>query len=331
MQTALYLWRLNYAVLWLSMAFVRAALYFRRDAIDDLDLPKQMALNTRAMRRMQHYFYGTTFLSIVFGLMHHRRRTPDEKALFSNMAALSYHFDDLADAYRRGDAAQQTWLDNPEVYGIKADSSGLSLHLLRNVYRSVSDAWLEAFKDSLYRVFNIETAGRQQQDSRLNLDAIKSITQEKGGHSVMLFRYILNTPMAEGEEEALYAFGGLVQLCDDITDVWFDHRDHTQTVPLVMIQQGDLEGLRRAFDAEVSRVRLLFSRVQLPNHLGGPATAWAAASILAGIARVCLEHYTQVQKKNGTLPLDDRGLMVVDMERWTNRFRLIGMLLRHNE
>lgn len=297
----------------------------------DLALPRDISLDTRAMRRMQHYFYGTTFLSIVFGLMHHRRRTRSEKALFSNMAALSYHFDDLADAYRQEGREPQKWLNNPEAYGLEADASGLSLHLLRNVYRCLPAAWLPPFKDNLLQVFNIETAGRQQQDRELDLDSVLSITREKGGHSVMMFRYILNTQMAIGEQEAIYAFGGLVQLCDDITDVWFDHRDQIRTLPVMMIQQGNLEGLRHLFEAEVTRVRLLFEQVQLPNRLGGPETSWAAASILAGIARVCLEHYAQVQKKNGTLPLHDRAVMVVDMERWTNRFRLVGNLLRYNE
>jgi hypothetical protein len=48
---------------------------------------------------------------------------------------------------------------------------------------------------------------------------------------------------------------------------------------------------------------------------------------LVSITRVCLDHYLHLQKKRGTLPLDDRSAMVVDMERWNNRLRAALKLL----
>lgn len=322
--------RLGYAIHWLALAFIRAYLYFRFEAIRDLGLPADMVLDSKAMRRLQHYFYGTTFLSIVFGLMHGRRRSTTEKYLFSNLAALSYYFDDLADAYRQEDPGEHIWLNNPETYGHRVDARGVSLHLLNNLYRHLPPDSLNEFKAYLHRVFNVETAGRQQTDHTLDLEALWAITREKGGASVLLFRRILHVPMSETERDALFAFGGLIQLCDDVSDLWFDHRDGTRTVPLLFAQQHNLPGLRQFFDAEVRRVHTLFEAVdKKPSTFwGGPASAWAAVGILVAIARVCLDEYDHLQEKNGTLPLHDRRAMVVDMERWPNRLRLIRRLSR---
>jgi len=322
--------RLGYAIHWLALAFIRASLYFRFEAVRDLGLPPEMALDSKAMRRLQHYFYGTTFLSIVFGLMHGRRRSAAEKYLFSNLAALSYYFDDLADAYRHENKAEHTWLNNPETYASHADARGVSLHLLQNLYRHLPAAHLQEFKGYLHRVFNVETAGRQQIDHTLDLEALWAITREKGGASVLLFRRILHVPMSKTECDALFAFGGLIQLCDDVSDIWFDHRNGTRTVPLLFALQHNLAGLRQFFDAEVRRVQALFDAVdkKSANFWGGPASAWAAVGILVAIARVCLDAYDQLQEKNGTLPLHDRKAMVVDMERWPNRLRLIQCLSR---
>jgi len=320
--------RLYFAIQWLSLAFVRAYLYFRFEAIRDLGLPPDMALDSKAMRRLQHYFYGTTFLSIVFGLLHGRRRSATEKYLFSNLAALSYYFDDLADAYRQEDAGEHTWMNNPETYGHRADTRGVSLHLLENLYRHLPPDCIDEFKGYLHRVFNVETAGRQQIDHALDFDALWAITREKGGASVLLFRRILRTPLSEAEREALFAFGGLIQLCDDVSDIWFDHHDGTMTVPLYFALQQDLSGLRRFFETEVMQVQKRFESVEKqPWHLwGGPNTAWAAVEILIAIARVCLDAYDRLLGKNGTLPLNDRKAMVIDMERWQNRLRLVQRL-----
>ena len=57
----------------------------------------------------------------------------------------------------------------------------------------------------------------------------------------------------------------------------------------------------------------------------GPGVA--CVHFLVSITRVCLRHYADLQKKRGTLPLDDRAAMVVDMEKWDNRLRAMRELL----
>lgn len=315
------------ATVWLTLAFLRAAWYFKTRALHDLALPRSGDLSSREKRRLQHYFYGATYLSVVFCTLRGYPRSRREKHLFTNLAALAYFFDDLVETFREGGEPGALWRDNPEEYGHAADSRGLALHFLHNIYRELPAADLDEFKRFMHRVFNIETAGRQQSGAQIygleNRD-LEKITAEKGGCSVLLFRRVLAHPLSAGEQNALYQFGTLIQLCDDIFDLWHDRQAGTVTLATYRAEQNDVERLREMFESRVSGVKEAFWG--LSPGLSGQ-TGWACVHFLASVTRVCLRHYADLQKKRGTLPLGDRAAMVVDMEKWRNRLLAMRELL----
>jgi hypothetical protein len=317
------------ATIWLILAFVRAAWYFKYRALFDLALPHPESLNSKERRRLQHYFYGTTYLSIVFCSLRGRTRTRQEKHLFTNLAALAYFFDDLVDTFREQDDTGILWQDNPEKYGKTADERGLALHFLNNIYRELPDADLKEFQAFMHRIFNVETAGRQQKDvsKTLKSDDLKNITAEKGGYSVLLFRRVLRHPLGDAEKKALYQFGYLIQLCDDIFDLWFDRNEGVATLATAMAQHGDLQHLTQLFEQQVYKTQQAFRQTPYPN--AQIETALHVIHFIVSISRVCLKEYADLQKKHGTLPLDQRQLMVIDMERWKNRFRSAVLLWRN--
>jgi len=350
------------ATVWLALAFARASWYFKNRALHDLALPHPESLTSKEKRRLKHYFYGTTYLSAVFCMLRGRTRTRREKHLFTNLAALAYFFDDLVDAFRGRDDSGILWQDNPEEYGHTADPRGLALHFLHNIYRELPPGDLAQFKDFMHRVFNIETKGRQNGDWGLGIGDLKRVTAEKGGYSVLMFRRVLSNPLSAEEQEAMFQFGYFVQLCDDIFDLWHDRQAGTATLATFFAEKNDVAELREIFEKQVGVVREAFLNsspvstppptpplkgrgdVTLSRHIlrlpslsgvgsgvgltsGSAHTARAAIHFLVGITRVCLRHYEDLQKKHGTLPLDDRAAMVVDMERWGNRLRAARELL----
>lgn len=298
---------------WLILAFIRAAWYFNHRAMRDLAIPDADKLTSKEIRRLKHYFYGTAYLSAVFCLYRGRTRTPEEKRLFSNLAALAYFFDDLVDAYRYQDVSGVLWQDNPEQYGQTADSRGLALHFLHNVYEGLQMRQLEDFRHFMHRVFNIETAGRQQGLAPLSTLELEQITADKGGYSVLMFRRILSNPLDETELRLMYRFGALVQLCDDIFDVWFDLQSNTRTLPIYFLEKNNVPGLQAFFEHQYGLVKSAFPP--------GKRATGAAMHFLITLTRVCLDHYADLAKKYGTLPLQNRSAMVVDMEKWRNRIK----------
>lgn len=261
------------ATVWLTLAFTRAAWYFKNRALRDLALPHPETLSSKEKRRLKHYFYGTTYLSVVFCMIRNRIRTHREKHLFTNLAALTYFFDDLVDAFRESDDSGVIWQDNPEQYGQMADPRGLALHFLHNIYEELPPADLAEFKNIMHEVFNIETAGRQQSSKILDLNALEKITADKGGYSVLLFRRLLSNPILEPEHDALYQAGYLIQLCDDIFDLWFDRQADIRTIPIFFAEVGQIEKLIQFFENQITTTKNLFGNIApstSPPLMGGP-------------------------------------------------------------
>ena len=100
---------------------------------------------------------------------------------------------------------------------------------------------------------------------------------------------------------------------------WFDRQSGITTLATVLTEQNDLMQLRNRFERQVADTTCAFRQTPYPRRR--VETALQTIHFLVSITRVCLDHYLHLQKKHGTLPLDDRGAMVVDMERWNNRLR----------
>jgi hypothetical protein len=321
-----HLYHLSQATTRLTGGFVKALWYVYRNKHKDLELPPSVFLSQKEDKRYKHYLFGTSYLSFIFCTLRGSNRTDNERYLFSNLAALTPFFDDLADAYRHKDDTGTVWYNNPETYGQVADERGLSLHLLQNIYKKLPPQYLLPFKDIMHEVFNVETEGRQQTEKTLILEHIEHITADKGGYSVLLFRRLLAHDLDEKEYAALYQLGNLIQICDDILDFWFDRQEGIATIPRYFMEQNRLSELSQFFDNQVDITHNAFKEMPYPK--GRTETAFKMLHFLISITRLALQRYGELEKKYGTIPFDTRKEMVLDMEKWGNRVRLIKYLLR---
>lgn len=314
------------AIAGLLLAFGRTAGYLRTKALADLALPAGSGLSPAEHRRWQHYTWGTTYLAAVFGLLLAHRRSRSERALFAQLSALACVFDDLTDHFPAQPGS--TAADSPEQYGRRVDPRGLALHLLHQVEQGLPTERLPQFRHFLQRVFQVETGGRQRGVRAPEAEELLRLTAEKGGSSVLLFRCLLAPPLSTAEQKALFEFGGLIQLSDDIFDLWFDRQSGTATLATTWAAQHRLLPLVQVFEQQVADTRQALRTAHFPG-LQRASAAWAV-HFLCAITRVCLQHYLLLQKKHGTLPLDSRADMVVDMGRWRNRWRAgLAIFQRH--
>ena len=311
-------YRLLIATLRLTAAFAQVAWHCRHQVMRDLSLQDLSVLTAKEIRRIRHYTYGTTYLVVLFCVRTSRRRTARERYLFSNLAALACFFDDLVDAFQGQNDTDWVLPETPEAYGHAADDPrGLSLHFLKNVCENLPPECLPEFRNLMQRVFRVEAAGQQRDTANfLKISDLEKITTEKGGYSVLLFRCLLLEPISENEQSFWREFGMLIQLCDDIFDLWHDRQAGTATLATFFAEQNDVRGLVEIFERQARAVSQESGRIQGEIHF------------LLAITRVCLRHYAELLETHGSLPLDDRRLMVVDMERWQNRWRAALELLR---
>lgn len=318
------------ATAWLLWIFAQARLFYRMRFFSWLQQVTDQAWGPEERRRLLHYYNGTTYLSAVFCCLRGYSLKAGERRVFAQLSALAGLFDDLVDVARHPDALER-WQNDPESYGQAADERGLAIRFLHHIKAALPTQRQPLFQTFMLRVFNVEIAGKQQQPSNTPAD-LAQMTAEKGGCSVLLFRSVLRNGLSPSEETALYQFGYLIQLSDDIFDVWFDLQANINTVATQMlIAQQPLE-LSQYFERQLENTRNAFRDIDRSSQ----DTAYTAARIetalrvihyLAAITRVCLKQYAALALE-GPLPLRHRRKMVVDMARRRNWLRAANAILQ---
>jgi hypothetical protein len=308
------------------MGFGKTVWYVRRHEHQDLALPPSVILTPKEEKRIKHYYLGTDYVSFIYTTLRGYVRTPDERNLFANLAALTSFFDDLADAYRQKDETGISWYNNPEKYGQVADERGLSLHLLNNIYKKLPLQHFESFKNMMHEIFNVETEGRQHLKKELAMAHMEKISADKGGYAALLFRRLLYHDMDAAEYAAVYQLGYLIQICDDILDLWFDCQEDVATIPRFLMEQGRLDELHFFFDMQVDKTYNLFKK--MPYKKSRIETAYMMIHYLVSITRLSLKRYGQLEQKYGFIPFDNRKEMVLDMAKWRNRAGVIAELFK---
>lgn len=307
----------------LAVVFFRAMFFWKTHAQALLNLPPGKKLNTREYRRWRHYFFGTTFLGAVFCQMTGRYLSRVEKIRFAKMAALASLFDDQTDGRNRNSISGFPEVADPEEFGREMNDDGLALYLLQEIYSEIAQDQLPLFKQNLQQVFNLEISASKKQFSPARLP---DQTLEKGAFSVLLFRRLMDRYLAGGEQYALFEFGRLVQLCDDIFDVWFDRQNDSPTLATVLLEAQQPEQLQWHFERQVQTTVEAVLDMNISDFRKNKTLA--VISFLVSVTLVCLRHYRFLKKKHGTLPLDDRRSMVVDMARWQYRWQVVFVLFK---
>lgn len=304
------------ATIRLLVGFALASRYFKTQLSADLQLPESSFFSRKEKRRLKHYFYGGTFLQLLFEALQPAATSAGTYYRLSNLAALAHYFDDLLELSRAQTLNGFNWKDKPREFGrLVDDHRQLALHFLDNLHQSMEAEQQVAFDQVMYHVFNSELAAKQQPPE--NFEQLQVHAAEKGGYSVLLFRQLAPVAPDVLEERALLEFGHLIQACDDIFDVWFDLEEQVPSFAAHLLQKGQLKKLKEVFEQQVVATSVAFRSCGFPK--GRIETALRMVHYITAITRVCLKHYQQLEKKHGYLPLEKRFEMVVDMERWKNR------------
>lgn len=308
------------AMIQLAGGYLHALYYWHTSKFAIWNLPAGMRLSNLEKRRIRHYFFGVTYLSAIFCALRHQQLRASERSVLTRLSALAAFFDDLVEAQAGG----TTRSGSVDTFGRRADERGIARHLLREVYEAVPSSHHATFQTYLNRVFEAEIQAQQGENNSPEQDQLFYMTAEKGGCSVLLFRSLLRPLPGAEETAALQAFGCLIQLSDDIFDLWFDHRDGIATVATHLAVAGRVGELSELFEGQYRQTRQAFLSINLPAQQ--VQRALKMVQVLVAITHTGLSHYRQLEKQHGVVPIHDRQMMVVDMEKWSNRIRAARFL-----
>jgi hypothetical protein len=85
-------------------------------------------------------------------------------------------------------------------------------------------------QSALGKVYEAQVNSKKQQDPGCSLSLIHDTTFFKGGTSLLFYRTAFQPSPSESETDLLYKLGGIMQLANDIFDVYKDRENGTRTL-----------------------------------------------------------------------------------------------------
>jgi hypothetical protein len=295
----------------LGPALAHARAQAQREAVPSLD--------GADFRKLTDY-YGLAVPAILgeaFCALRGWPMTPRERLASTCQGAMTGLGDDFFD---------KSNLSTGELQALLRDQPGhnagqqLAQYLLHTAEAQVPDR--AASQAQLGRVLSAQIASKQQIKLLLSHSQLVELTWAKGGESLLYYRTAYAHPLPAPERAALYHLGGLMQLGNDIFDVYEDCQAGVQTLATTA---GQVAPLRAFFLGELAKARALTWAMPYPP--GAIRWFWGLLS-LAVFSRclVCLDQLAGCEAGSGgefrphQYP---RQALICDMERWANRWRSI--------
>lgn len=262
-------------------------------------------------------YYGLAVPAILgeaFCALYGKKMREDERIASTAQGAMTGLFDDFFDkAYLSGERIDQL-LQN------EGKSGSRSNEMLFNQFYSLALKHVpckERMQATLMEVYNAQQMSRKQTDELISAREIEEITFYKGAVSLLFYRTAF-LPMPEtGEQQLVYQLGSLMQLCNDIFDVYKDSQENIQTMVTTAVKIVTLRTLleERLFSCYADAYALGKPRRNVKKFL----------SILSlGIfsrAFVCLDQLEKNETtSNGRFTINSysRKQLICDMERVSN-------------
>lgn len=176
-------------------------------------------------------YYGLAVPAILgeaFCALRGKSMTDKERLASTCQGAMTGLGDDFFDKQRLSEAALKDFIEKPERFTGNTASEKLFLHFYKTALANAPQP--TQMQEQIYKVFHAQLLSKQQDKPGLSYEVIKDITLRKGAESLLYYRTAFEHPMKKGEEKMLYCLGGLMQLSNDIFDVYKDHQNGISTL-----------------------------------------------------------------------------------------------------
>lgn len=251
--------------------------------------------------------------------------TDKERLTSTCQGAMTGLGDDFFDKQRLSEQAVKDFIERPEQCTGHTASEKLFLDFYKMALANAPQAML--LQEQLYKVFHAQLLSKQQDVPGLSYEVIKDITIRKGGESLLYYRTAFEHPMKKDEAKMLYNLGGLMQLSNDIFDVYTDFINGVSTLVSTTTKINELQFLygallRLGIDAAY---RSGYPKRNIKKFLG------LLSMGIFSRCFVCLDQLKNLEKRSGdmfTLKTYSRKDLICDMDTVYNKWRSLRYLIK---
>ena len=252
--------------------------------------------------------------------------TDKERMASTCQGAMTGLGDDFFDRQRLSEQGVKDFIERPEMFNGNSASEKLFLNFYKTALSNAPQPSL--MQQQIYKVFYAQLLSKQQDAPGLSYEVMKDITILKGAESLLYYRTAFEHPLKNGEQKMLYCLGGLMQLSNDIFDVYKDWQSGVSTLVTTATK---IKALRFYYTALLqvgtrAAFRSGYKKKNVRKFLG---------IINLGIfsrCYVCLDQLEGLEKKSGgifDLKTYSRKNLICDMDTAGNKWKSLGYLFKN--
>jgi hypothetical protein len=273
-------------------------------------------------------YYGLAVPAILgeaFCVLRGDPMTEKERLASTCQGAMTGLGDDFFDKQRLSEQGVKDFIEKPGMFTGNTASEKLFLDFYKTALASAPRP--VQMQEQLFKVFHAQLLSKQQDVRGLSFEVMKDITIRIGAESLLYYRTAFDHPFKKGEEKMLYSLGGLMQLSNDIFDVYKDHKDGVCTLVTTATKIADLRFHYSALlqIGTAAAYRSGYAKKNIRKFLG---------LLSIGIfsrCYVCLDQLERNEKRTGgvfDLKVYSRKELICDMDSFTNKMRSLNYHLK---
>jgi hypothetical protein len=181
----------------------------------------------------------------------------------------------------------------------------------------------------LRKEFEAQAASMKQFDETISNEEIKHITFEKGGNAVLMCRHYLDIDPTKEEEECWYQLGTMIQLSNDLFDIYKDLQQNIQTLA---VRCTDAYAMEKLFLKQVNGIKKNIAALPYSSQRKLTFSISMAATYVLGLTAI--NRLKKLQGKSAQLPSFKslkRKALIVDMENPINIWRWIRFVYQYGK
>jgi hypothetical protein len=256
-------------------------------------------------------------LGEAFCLLHNKKMSEDERLAATSQGAMTGLFDDFFDKQYLSDDSIE------DILAEKYTNTKNSNEKLFDIFYKKALEHVPGKKKmlaALMEVYKAQLESKKQTQSSITKKEIQDITFYKGGSSLLFYRTAFLPAASVEEEKMIYDLGSLMQLSNDIFDVY---KDRDNGIKTLVTETDHIKPIRHLLQQQLS------AYYKSTHDFGFPKKELAQfLSVLSlGIfsrAFVCLDQLEKNEAMTGntfSVQLYSRKQLICDMDNFRNKLR----------
>lgn len=240
-----------------------------------------------------------------------------ERIAATSQGGMTGLFDDFFDKQYLSDESIQNIL-NEHNTGSKRSNEKLFSFFYRSALEHVPDR--KKMIAALVDVYNAQLESKKQTQETITKKETENITLYKGGASLLFYRTAFLPSPSAAEEKMIYDLGGMMQLCNDIFDVY---KDRDNKIKTLVTEAEHIKPVRELLQHQLMKYYALAYEIGFVKQDVNKFLSILSLGIFSR-AFVCLDQL----EKNETLTQDkfdvklySRKQLICDMDTIKNKLR----------